>query len=207
MKHSLTAMLTIISAAGFAGMVQAQTTAPSTTAPSQSPQGTAPYNQYQSTAVPSYQTAPTAAPTAAPTTTPQASTQQPTMTQQPATMQQSSTMQPSTTSAYWSRNLTQDDVRQAQQQLQAEGLYRGPIDGVIGDGTKRALARFQQQNGLPRTATLDEQTMQQLSGQQLSGVATPSAGASTTPLGTAPPLEAGGANYNGQNAYTQPTPR
>lgn len=202
MKHSLTAMLTIISAAGFAGMVQAQTTAPSTTAPSQSPQGTAPYNQYQSTAVPSYQTAPTAAPTAAPTTTPQASTQQPTMTQQPATMQQSSTMQPSTTSAYWSRNLTQDDVRQAQQQLQAMGLYRGPVDGLIGSGTKRALARFQRQNGLPMTATLDEQTMQ-----RLSGTATPSVGASTTPPATTAPLGAGGGNYNGQNAYTQPTPR
>jgi hypothetical protein len=190
MKHSLTAMLAIVSAAGVAGIAQAQTTAPLTTAPSQSYQGTAPYNQYQSTAAPAYQTAPATAPMVAPSTAPQASMQQPTG------------MQPTSRDPYWGRNLTQDDVRQAQQQLQAQGLYRGPIDGLIGSGTKRALARFQRQNGLPLTAMLDEQTMQ-----RLSGTATASAGASTTPPATTPSLGAGGGNYNGQNAYTQPLPR
>jgi peptidoglycan hydrolase-like protein with peptidoglycan-binding domain len=58
--------------------------------------------------------------------------------------------------------LSQPSIQQAQQQLKAQGLYNGPIDGVIGPETKQALSQFQQQNGLPQTATLDQQTMSRL---------------------------------------------
>ena len=53
-------------------------------------------------------------------------------------------------------------VREAQQALKSKGLYHGPIDGVVGRATKTALSRFQQENGLPQTAMLDEQTMRRL---------------------------------------------
>jgi peptidoglycan hydrolase-like protein with peptidoglycan-binding domain len=44
------------------------------------------------------------------------------------------------------------------------GLYNGSLDGVVGPETKRALAQFQKDNGLDRTAMLDQQTMVALFG-------------------------------------------
>jgi len=44
------------------------------------------------------------------------------------------------------------------------GLYNGSLDGVLGPETKRALDQFQKDNGLDRTATLDQQTMVALFG-------------------------------------------
>jgi peptidoglycan hydrolase-like protein with peptidoglycan-binding domain len=61
-------------------------------------------------------------------------------------------------------NAAGDEVRQAQQQLRNLGLYRGPVDGIVGPGTERALQRFQMSNGLAVTATLDPQTMARLLG-------------------------------------------
>jgi hypothetical protein len=56
-------------------------------------------------------------------------------------------------------NLSTDDIRQAQLELRHAGLYDGSLDGVIGPQTKQALMRFQEDNGLEQTATLDELTM------------------------------------------------
>jgi peptidoglycan hydrolase-like protein with peptidoglycan-binding domain len=231
MKHSFTAMVTIAAAAGFAGMVQAQTTAPTTTPPAQSFQGAAPsaqYNQYQSTTAPSYQTGPNAAPT----TDSQAGMQQPTAMQQPTgmqqpaptAMQQPAGMQPSSSAGLSSRSsAARDDLMRAQEQLQAQGLYRGPIDGVMGSGTRRGLAQFQRQNGLPPSGTLDPQTLASLSGGGMSNAGSPSVGGGTPPVGTSAPLGTGtqagsgaplgasGQNYNGpstqgtQNTDTQPS--
>ena len=140
MKHTLTATLAIVSAAGFAGMVQAQTKAPSTTAPSPGAQTTAPSYQYQSTTAPNYQAAPGYQ--TSPTAAPQASTQQPMTTQRPSTtqyptaMQQPTAMPPSMASDVPSGALTRDGLMQAQEQLHAQGLYRGPVDGVMGSGTR-----------------------------------------------------------------------
>lgn len=61
-------------------------------------------------------------------------------------------------------NFSKDDVRQAQLELRNMGLYAGSLDGVVGAETKRALQQFQIQNGLDRTATLDPQTMEALTG-------------------------------------------
>ena len=60
------------------------------------------------------------------------------------------------------RNYMPIDINAAQQALKDEGLYQGPIDGAMGPETARALKRFQSDNGLKQTATLDEQTQDQL---------------------------------------------
>jgi peptidoglycan hydrolase-like protein with peptidoglycan-binding domain len=148
MKHSLTAVLAIVSATGLAGIAQAQTTAPPPTAP-------------------------------------------------PADMQQSNA------NDFWSRPISQDEVRQAQQQLAAQGLYRGPIDGLVNTEMQRALTRFQQQNGLRLTATLDPDTMGRL--MMASAGAGQSVGASTPPPGTTAPPGAGDTTYTAPPA--QPAPQ
>jgi peptidoglycan hydrolase-like protein with peptidoglycan-binding domain len=70
------------------------------------------------------------------------------------------------TSQHWinTGNLSKDDVRWAQVELRNLGLYNDSLDGVIGPGTKRALAEFQKANGLKQTATLDQQTADALIG-------------------------------------------
>ena len=60
--------------------------------------------------------------------------------------------------------LSRDDVRQAQHQLKAKGLYDGRIDGVVGPATADALKRYQADNGLPATARLDPPTAERLTG-------------------------------------------
>jgi peptidoglycan hydrolase-like protein with peptidoglycan-binding domain len=60
--------------------------------------------------------------------------------------------------------LSKDDVRWAQVELHTIGLYYGSLDGVAGPETKRALLEFQENNGLDRTATLDQQTADALIG-------------------------------------------
>ena len=61
-------------------------------------------------------------------------------------------------------NLSKDDVRWAQVELHSIGLYNGSFDGVAGPETKRALLEFQENNGLDRTAALDQHTADVLLG-------------------------------------------
>jgi hypothetical protein len=192
MKPTLTAAIAI-AAASLAGMAQAQTTtAPAGAAP-QSVQTTAPATQVPANTA---ATSPAAAPANPSMASPQASMQQ-----------------PAGADNFWSRRISQDDVRQTQQQLKALGLYNGPVDGLVGPEMQRALARYQQQSGLRRTGTLDEQTVARLStntgpvvGVNTSPAGTappagmtpppaataPNAGASTAPAGATAPIEAGG---------------
>jgi peptidoglycan hydrolase-like protein with peptidoglycan-binding domain len=67
--------------------------------------------------------------------------------------------------------VTGDEIRQAQQQLRNLGLYRGPLDGIAGPGTQRALQQFQMRNGLAVTGILDPQTMIKLIGAESIGQA------------------------------------
>ena len=53
-------------------------------------------------------------------------------------------------------------IRQAQRQLQEEGLLSGRIDGVLGPQTRVALQQYQAKRGLPRTGELDEVTSRAL---------------------------------------------
>jgi hypothetical protein len=61
--------------------------------------------------------------------------------------------------------VTPDTVKQIQSSLQAQGMYNGPIDGVMGPQTQRAVAAYQQKQGLPQTAVLDLRTVQSLTGE------------------------------------------
>src|SRR5436853_6228259 len=122
MKHSLTAVIAIATAAGFAGMVQAQTTTTTSTAPG----GTTPPSAQATAPAPQAQ-----ANTAAPS--PSAAPANPAMAPGAAAPASQASMQPSSgSSGFWSRNISQDEVRQAQQQLKTQGLYNGPIDGMTG---------------------------------------------------------------------------
>ena len=60
--------------------------------------------------------------------------------------------------------LRKDDVRWAQVELRDKGFYKGSLDGVLGPKTKRALGQFQKNTGLGRTASLDAQTWEALTG-------------------------------------------
>jgi peptidoglycan hydrolase-like protein with peptidoglycan-binding domain len=79
-------------------------------------------------------------------------------------------------------------VKDAQSELQREGLYRGPIDGVLGSDTKQAIAAYQAREGLQQTATLDQDTVQRMNLANGSDLAaqrdrtTASSGSSTPPL-------------------------
>jgi peptidoglycan hydrolase-like protein with peptidoglycan-binding domain len=88
----------------------------------------------------------------------------------------------SAASHHWidAANLSKDDVRWAQVELHTIGLYNGSLDGVAGPETKRALLEFQEDNGLDRTAALDQQTADVLLGHtglgQVSGMPSKGAG-------------------------------
>src|SRR6516225_8997467 len=64
---------------------------------------------------------------------------------------------------YGYANLTPDQVvSDVQAQLQRDGYYAGPIDGVLGPMTRQAIAAFQADNGLAITSTVDEPTLDTL---------------------------------------------
>jgi peptidoglycan hydrolase-like protein with peptidoglycan-binding domain len=67
--------------------------------------------------------------------------------------------------------LRRDDIRWAQVELRYRGLYQGSLDGVVGPDTKRALSQFQKINGLGRTASLDAQTWEALTGSSIPAIA------------------------------------
>jgi hypothetical protein len=49
-----------------------------------------------------------------------------------------------------------------QVQLQREGYYSGPIDGILGPQTREAIAEFQADHGLAVTSAIDEPTLSTL---------------------------------------------
>jgi hypothetical protein len=51
---------------------------------------------------------------------------------------------------------------QVQDSLARRGYYDGPVDGVIGSGTRNAIREFQRDNGLPVTGRIDSQLVQAL---------------------------------------------
>ena len=55
-----------------------------------------------------------------------------------------------------------DKVKHAQQALKDQGLYKGPVDGVVGPQTRDAVAQYQRGHNLKPTAMLDDQTMRSL---------------------------------------------
>ena len=55
-----------------------------------------------------------------------------------------------------------DVTSEVQQALADQGYYRGPIDGVLGSMTRRAIERFQADHGLAVTAAIDQPTLSYL---------------------------------------------
>jgi hypothetical protein len=61
---------------------------------------------------------------------------------------------------YAYNGLTPDQVIvDVQEQLQRNGYYDGPIDGILGPMTREAIAAFQADNGLAVTSVIDEPTL------------------------------------------------
>src|SRR5437588_3751003 len=50
---------------------------------------------------------------------------------------------------------TQREIRQVQLRLKSEGLFKGRVTGRMDQQTRIGLNRFEKQNGLPRTASLN----------------------------------------------------
>ena len=62
--------------------------------------------------------------------------------------------------------LSQNTVRDAQQQLQEQGYYQnGKVDGVMGPQTRSAVQQFQQSKGMQANGQLDQQTLAALNEQ------------------------------------------
>ena len=74
---------------------------------------------------------------------------------------------------------SKDQIWTAQQQLQANGVYHGAIDGLLDAQTRGALSGYQRENRLSGTATLDKATMESLPG--VAGSSTPRSSSHTTP--------------------------
>jgi peptidoglycan hydrolase-like protein with peptidoglycan-binding domain len=53
-------------------------------------------------------------------------------------------------------------IKDAQAELQREGLYKGHIDGIDGPQTQQAVRDFQQREGLQQTAVLDQPTLERM---------------------------------------------
>jgi len=79
-------------------------------------------------------------------------------------------------------DLANDDIRQAQWELRAQGLYKGPIDGALNERTRQAVQEYQKQNGLDQTGSLDQATMRSL--REDAGIA----GSSAPPSGADRPM-------------------
>ncbi len=105
-------------------------------------------------------------------------------------MGQAETHRPSASSA--EHQVSAEQVKQAQNELKRQGLYKGTIDGIIGPQTKSAIAEFQKKQGLQQTSSLDQQTMERLA------TATESSGSSTMP-------SSGGQTTGGGSSSTMPS--
>jgi len=72
-----------------------------------------------------------------------------------------------------------DPAMAVQAELAGRGYYRGPINGVIGSGSRRAIREFQAAEGLPITGRIDESLIRALRTGELSA---PPEDTSITPL-------------------------
>ena len=51
---------------------------------------------------------------------------------------------------------------EVQQQLAAGGYYQGEIDGIVGEGTRRAIRNYERDNNLPVDGRIDDQLLAML---------------------------------------------
>jgi peptidoglycan hydrolase-like protein with peptidoglycan-binding domain len=100
-------------------------------------------------------------------------------------------------------NLPSSEIKGAQEKLRDQGLYHGRIDGVLGPETKQALQQFQQKNGLAVTATLDQQTMDKLSGAAQGSSMPPASTQGTGPTANPQPATPGASGIGDHSAPKQ----
>lgn len=62
-----------------------------------------------------------------------------------------------------SNRSTDSTISSVQEKLARKGYYRGEIDGLLGPATRRAIVRYQSNNGLHVTGSLTRETLQSLS--------------------------------------------
>jgi len=60
------------------------------------------------------------------------------------------------------QELSTNDMRMVQQRLQEKGYSPGNTNGLADDATRAAIRKFQQDQGIPVTGTIDERTANQL---------------------------------------------
>jgi peptidoglycan hydrolase-like protein with peptidoglycan-binding domain len=60
------------------------------------------------------------------------------------------------------QELSQNDMRLIQQRLEEKGYKPGNLDGTADDTTRGAIRKFQQDEGIPTTGTIDETTANRL---------------------------------------------
>jgi len=53
---------------------------------------------------------------------------------------------------------SRENIMKAQEVLKSEGLYAGPVDGVLGPVTRSAIETYQRRHNLPVTGRIDEPT-------------------------------------------------
>ena len=58
--------------------------------------------------------------------------------------------------------VTPDTIKQVQQALKQQNMYRGQIDGVWGPRTQAAVRQYQQKNNMAASGQLDQQTLASL---------------------------------------------
>jgi Putative peptidoglycan binding domain len=170
MKYSPTVTLALALAAGIAGAAAAQTEA-TPGAASNSPQTAAPtMSAVPNNGEPQAVTQPRAT---YGQSQPNAAQAQPNVAQPQPNYTQTAPSSPAgagmPTRSASMQNSAPDQVRSAQEQLQAAGLYNGPVDGRMDPDTRAAIARFQQQNGMRRTETLDRTTLDRLMANRTTG--------------------------------------
>jgi peptidoglycan hydrolase-like protein with peptidoglycan-binding domain len=86
--------------------------------------------------------------------------------------------------------VTPEAMRQIQTELQRDGFYDGPIDGLYGPRTREAIATYQERHGLPKSAGLDWPTLQQLASAGGPGKAAgQTTGSSSPPASTGQPAQ------------------
>jgi len=81
----------------------------------------------------------------------------------------SGSSQASSGSAQAESTISHDQMKQVQEKLKSEGLYKGQVDGIAGPETKQALEQFQKQQSLQQTGSLDQQTLDKLGVNQTEG--------------------------------------
>lgn len=91
-----------------------------------------------------------------------------------------------------------NEVKAIQEKLKERGLYKGSVDGVFGEGTKKAVIQFQKQQGLTQDGVAGPATLKRLG---VSIGTTPSATeANVNLLARIISAEARGESYEGQVA-------